>query len=225
MPGGRRTGITCATLPNIEGVQAPAADLTITLDRADLNCVMMGVATLDQLEQENKASFHGDRNALCTLRDLVATFTPDFEILPATAPKQQATAPKPFGLDDLFDHDQTCDATAEAVTGAVGYLTNGATSRQARGAKTQAPHSAHRLSRPGRSQPGTRRDARVLLCGLRRPGSTIEREDSRSERRRTGCDCLDRGFNLPSSARFQPASTDPPLTCGHLYVLAAIASR
>ena len=52
-----------ATLTNIEGFQAPKPDLTLTLNRADLNRVMLGVATFDSLAQEGKARFDGDRTA------------------------------------------------------------------------------------------------------------------------------------------------------------------
>ena len=81
-----------ATLTNIEGFQAPKPDLTITVNRADLNRVMMGVATFDQLAQEGKARFDGDRSVIYKLRDLMVTFTPDFEILPGTAPDAAAGA-------------------------------------------------------------------------------------------------------------------------------------
>ena len=50
-----------ATLTNIKGFLAPKPDLTITVNRADLNRVMMGVATFDQLADEGKARFDGDR--------------------------------------------------------------------------------------------------------------------------------------------------------------------
>ena len=82
-----------ATLTNIKGFQEPKADLTITLDRADLNRVMMGAASFDQLADEGKARFEGDRTIIHTLRDLMVTFTPDFEILPGTAPTQRQVPP------------------------------------------------------------------------------------------------------------------------------------
>ncbi len=50
-----------ATLTNIKGFLAPKPDLTVTVNRADLNRVMMGVATFDQLADEGKARFEGDR--------------------------------------------------------------------------------------------------------------------------------------------------------------------
>jgi alkyl sulfatase BDS1-like metallo-beta-lactamase superfamily hydrolase len=90
-----------ATLTNIEGYQDPKADLTLTLNRADLDRVMMGVASFDQLGQEGKARFDGDRTVIARLRDLMVTFTPDFEILPGTAPTQRQVPPgRPFALPD-----------------------------------------------------------------------------------------------------------------------------
>jgi alkyl sulfatase BDS1-like metallo-beta-lactamase superfamily hydrolase len=88
-----------ATLTNIEGFQDPKADLNITVDRADLNRVMMGQASFDQLEKEDKAKLEGDRAVIGKLRDLMVTFTPDFEILPGTAKSESQTpAGKSFAL-------------------------------------------------------------------------------------------------------------------------------
>ena len=71
------------------------------LDRADLNRVMMGAASFDQLAEEGKARFEGDRAIIHTLRDLMVTFTPDFEILPGTAPTRRQVPPgRPFVLPD-----------------------------------------------------------------------------------------------------------------------------
>ncbi len=89
------------TLTNIEGVQAKSPDLTITVDRADLNRVMMGVASFDDLAKEGKARFEGKREPLDQLRGMLVLFTPDFEVLPGTAPKIPAQQPKPFEIPDL----------------------------------------------------------------------------------------------------------------------------
>jgi len=90
-----------ATLTNIEGVQAAKPDLTLTLNRADLNRVMLGIATFDSLAQEGKARFDGDRTAIYKLRDLMVTFTPDFEFIPGSAPdKRQVPPGRPFVLPD-----------------------------------------------------------------------------------------------------------------------------
>jgi alkyl sulfatase BDS1-like metallo-beta-lactamase superfamily hydrolase len=90
-----------ATLTNIEGFQSPKPDLTLTLNRADLNRVMLGVATFDSLAQEGKARFDGDRTAIYKLRDLMVTFTPDFEFIPGSAPEKRQVPPgRPFVLPD-----------------------------------------------------------------------------------------------------------------------------
>jgi alkyl sulfatase BDS1-like metallo-beta-lactamase superfamily hydrolase len=82
-----------ATLTNIKGFQAAKPDLTITINRVDLNRVMMGLASFDQLAEEGKARFEGDRAIIHTLRDLMVPFTPDFEILPGTAPTKRQVPP------------------------------------------------------------------------------------------------------------------------------------
>ena len=98
-----------ATLTNIEGQQAKNADLTITIDRADLNQVMMGVSSFDDLIQAGKARFVGDRKAFDQLRGLMVAFTPDFEILPGTAPKAASAAPKPFEMPDALPPETAGD--------------------------------------------------------------------------------------------------------------------
>jgi alkyl sulfatase BDS1-like metallo-beta-lactamase superfamily hydrolase len=92
-----------ATLTTIKGFQASKPDLTVTLNRADLNQVMMGVASFDDLIKEGKAKFEGDRSGFDQLRSTLVVFTPDFEILPGTAPKQKTDAPKPFEVRDLVN--------------------------------------------------------------------------------------------------------------------------
>jgi alkyl sulfatase BDS1-like metallo-beta-lactamase superfamily hydrolase len=82
-----------ATLTNIKGFLAAKPDLTITLNRSDLNSVMMGVASFDQLAEAGKAKYDGDRTIIHKLRDLMVAFTPDFEILPGTAPNQRQVPP------------------------------------------------------------------------------------------------------------------------------------
>jgi alkyl sulfatase BDS1-like metallo-beta-lactamase superfamily hydrolase len=95
------------TLTTIEGFQASKPDLTVTLNRADLNQVMMGQASFDDLIKDGKAKFDGDRTGFDQLRSILVLFTPDFEILPGTAPKQQLAPPKPFEVLKQIDieHD------------------------------------------------------------------------------------------------------------------------
>ena len=92
-----------ATLTTIKDFQAPKPDLTVKVDRADLNQVMMGQASFDDLIAAGKAKFCGDRAGFDQLRSILVPFTPDFEILPGTARKQQVAAPKPFEVRDLVN--------------------------------------------------------------------------------------------------------------------------
>jgi alkyl sulfatase BDS1-like metallo-beta-lactamase superfamily hydrolase len=94
-----------ATLTSIKGFRAPMPDLTVTVNRADLNQVMMGLASFDDLIKAGKAKFDGDRAGFDQLRSILVPFTPDFEIMPGTAPKTPAKAPKPFEVVDLVDID------------------------------------------------------------------------------------------------------------------------
>jgi alkyl sulfatase BDS1-like metallo-beta-lactamase superfamily hydrolase len=92
-----------ATLNTVKGFQSAKPDLTVTVDRADLNQVMMGVASFDDLIKAGKAKFEGDRSGFDQLRSILVLFTPDFEILPGTAPKQRAVPPKPFEVRQQID--------------------------------------------------------------------------------------------------------------------------
>ena len=80
-----------ATLTNIKGVQANNPDLTITVNRTDLDSVMMGASTFDDLIKGGKAKFDGDRKPYEQLKSILVTFTPNFEILPGTAAPTEAT--------------------------------------------------------------------------------------------------------------------------------------
>jgi len=90
-----------ATLTSIKGYQAKNPDLTVTVNRADLNQVMMGAASFDDLIKAGTAKFDGNRAGLDQLRSILVPFTPDFEIMPGTAPKKPAAAPKPFEVGDI----------------------------------------------------------------------------------------------------------------------------
>jgi alkyl sulfatase BDS1-like metallo-beta-lactamase superfamily hydrolase len=94
-----------ATLTTAKGFQAKNADLTVTVNRADLNRVMMGVASFDDLIAAGQAKFEGNRAGFDQLRAILVPFTPDFEILPGTAPKKASSAPKPFEVRGLVDYD------------------------------------------------------------------------------------------------------------------------
>jgi len=70
---------------------------------------MLGQAGFEQLEKEGKAKLEGDRTVIGKLRDMMVTFTPDFEILPGTAPsKRQVPPERSFALPEgaaLIDTD------------------------------------------------------------------------------------------------------------------------
>jgi alkyl sulfatase BDS1-like metallo-beta-lactamase superfamily hydrolase len=89
-----------ATLTNIEGYQVDKPDLTITINRADLNTIMMGKATFDDLLKQGKANFDGNREPFDLLRSSMTRFSMDFEILPGTGGKRvEQPARDPFEVE------------------------------------------------------------------------------------------------------------------------------
>ena len=89
-----------SALTSIKGVQAKNPDLTLTIDRADLETVMAGKATLEQQIDAGKAKAVGDRGVLGRLRGLLTTFTPDFQLMPGTKRPPQPAAGDPFALPE-----------------------------------------------------------------------------------------------------------------------------
>jgi alkyl sulfatase BDS1-like metallo-beta-lactamase superfamily hydrolase len=73
-----------ATLTNIEGYQADDADLTITIDRADLEQVMVGAKTLQAQIEDGTAKVEGNPEVLGQLASTMVHFEVLFEILPGT---------------------------------------------------------------------------------------------------------------------------------------------
>ncbi len=80
-----------ATLTNIKGQKARDPDLTVTVDRADLNTVMMGAATFDDLIKNGKAKLEGDVKVFDQLRSTLGQFAPTFEMVPLTIKGNAAT--------------------------------------------------------------------------------------------------------------------------------------
>lgn len=91
-----------STLTNIRGQQAKGADLTVTVDRADLEMVMGGTATFDALLSAGKAKFEGDRKPFDQLRASMVQFSPDFEMMPGTRPAKPATSGAAGSVKDPF---------------------------------------------------------------------------------------------------------------------------
>ena len=73
-----------ATLTNIEGFQAEKADLTITINRTDLEQVLMGAKTLEAQIADGTAEVEGNASIIGELASTLVAFTPDFEVLPGT---------------------------------------------------------------------------------------------------------------------------------------------
>jgi alkyl sulfatase BDS1-like metallo-beta-lactamase superfamily hydrolase len=73
-----------ATLTNIKGYEAKNADLTLTVNRSDLERVMGGAATLEMLLAEGAAKADGDLAILGQLAGLMVEFDPRFQIMAGT---------------------------------------------------------------------------------------------------------------------------------------------
>jgi alkyl sulfatase BDS1-like metallo-beta-lactamase superfamily hydrolase len=97
-----------ATLTNIKGFQAKDADLTITIDRADLEQTMMGAVSFDDQITSGKAKLVGDRSAFDKLKPMLVQFDMGFEILPGTGakdltPKIKTFAQEPPTIETITD--------------------------------------------------------------------------------------------------------------------------
>ncbi len=87
------------TLTNIKGFQTKEPDLTVTINRADLEAVMAGKVTFDDQIKKGKAKLVGDRKPYDQLKSILVQFTPDFEILPGTKSWPSKPDKTPFEQD------------------------------------------------------------------------------------------------------------------------------
>jgi alkyl sulfatase BDS1-like metallo-beta-lactamase superfamily hydrolase len=97
-----------STLTNLKGFEAEDPDLTIEIDRVDLEPVMMGVVTLEAQIEAGKAKLEGDRKPFEQLKSMLVHFTPDFEMMPGTKPSEPAKSDRnPFeqNAEDLINTD------------------------------------------------------------------------------------------------------------------------
>ena len=76
-----------ATLTNIKWFQAAKPDLTLTVNRSDLEQTMMGAKTLEAQIAEGKCRAEGNLAILKKLAATMVDFDPRFEILPGTKAK------------------------------------------------------------------------------------------------------------------------------------------
>ena len=72
------------TLSNIEGYTAPNPDATITMNRSDLETVIMGQATLGSQLQSGVGTVTGNAALLMQLNSVLVEFDPSFEVIPGT---------------------------------------------------------------------------------------------------------------------------------------------
>ena len=80
-----------ATLTSIAGFQAADADLSLTINRADLEQFMLGQATMASLAQAGKAKLVGNQQVWQQLASTLGNFDPWFEVFPG--PKTTAARP------------------------------------------------------------------------------------------------------------------------------------
>ena len=73
-----------STLNNIEGFLADDPDLSITINRSDLEMVMMGAKTLAAQIEDGTAKVKGNKKILDQLASTMVMFDPRFEIMPGT---------------------------------------------------------------------------------------------------------------------------------------------
>lgn len=97
-----------ATLTNIKGYQASDADLTLTINRADLDNTLTGRKSLEDQLKDGTARFEGDPGILKILAGMLVDFTPDFEVFPGTSPTATAAV-----KHDPFDSEQMKDVVPE----------------------------------------------------------------------------------------------------------------
>lgn len=85
-----------ATLTSIEGYLADDPDLTLTIDRADLEQTMMGAKTLEAQIADGTCKVEGDVSILGRFAATMVDFDPRFEILPGTKLRTQVVQANPY---------------------------------------------------------------------------------------------------------------------------------
>jgi alkyl sulfatase BDS1-like metallo-beta-lactamase superfamily hydrolase len=86
-----------STLTSVKGYQADKPDLTITINRVDLEKIMMGASSFDDQIAAGKATFVGNRKPYEQLKSILVQFSMGFEILPGTKSSLPAVSEgKPF---------------------------------------------------------------------------------------------------------------------------------
>jgi len=89
------------TLTNISGFKVDDADLTVTINRSDLEQTMMGAVTFDDQIKSGKAKLEGNREPYEQLKSMLVHFDLGFEIMPGTGAKDLTTEQEAFEQEDL----------------------------------------------------------------------------------------------------------------------------
>ena len=85
-----------ATLTNIQGFLADDPDLTLTINRSDLEQTMMGAKTLEAQIADGTAKVDGDVEVLKQLAATMVDFDPRFEIMPGTKGRTEVAHAEPY---------------------------------------------------------------------------------------------------------------------------------
>jgi alkyl sulfatase BDS1-like metallo-beta-lactamase superfamily hydrolase len=91
------------TLTSLEGFLAEDPDLTITINRSDIEQAMTGTKPLQDQVADGTAQLDGDATVLLHLADLLVHFVPNFEIMPGTDREDMAVDADPFTQEPLAD--------------------------------------------------------------------------------------------------------------------------
>lgn len=102
------------TLTTMPGNQAKKADLTLTINRADLDRLILDPnLTLKSLLKSGEAKAVGNLGILDQLAETLVTFTPDFEIMPGTIPSRNASKVIRRGAENLFTKPDVADTSGD----------------------------------------------------------------------------------------------------------------
>lgn len=88
-----------ATLTNVAGFSAPAPDLTLTINRSDLELTMIGAKKLEDQIADGTANVEGDASILRQLASMIVEFDPRFEIMPGTKADTVVATEDPYEAD------------------------------------------------------------------------------------------------------------------------------
>ena len=84
------------TLTNIEGFQADDVDLTLTINRSDLEMTMMGAKSMEAQIADGTATVEGDAGLIGQLAATLAVFSPDFPMIPGAGSAGDAEEQNPY---------------------------------------------------------------------------------------------------------------------------------